>query len=120
MKKFGKAVAEYDMFGHTIALNFNKGGDSHKTAIGGFFSIFIKAAMFIYVFMNFRKMIFNLDDSNSVEYNLEDLENGPPIPMNGTDFTMFHVIRKQVSGKKLFYDDPEVRRHIDMYFVQIK
>ena len=40
--------------------------------------------------------------------------------MNGTDFTMFHVIRKQVSGKKLFYDDPEVRRHIDMYFVQIK
>lgn len=73
MKKFAKSVAEYDMFGHVINLNFQKEGDSHKTAVGGFFSFFIKIAMTLYVFMNFKKMIMFEDDSNSTEYNVEDL-----------------------------------------------
>jgi hypothetical protein len=74
MGKYKKAIAEHDMFGHIIQLNFNKEGDSHKTVIGGSFSIFIKIAMFIYVFMNFKKMILKEDDSNSIEYNLIDLD----------------------------------------------
>jgi hypothetical protein len=62
------------MFGHTINLNFNKEGDSHKTFIGGCFSVFIKVAMFAYVFMNLKKLILKEDDSNSIEYNLIDLD----------------------------------------------
>ena len=65
------------MFGHTINLNFNKEGDSHKTFIGGCFSIFIKTAIFLYVFMNMKKMIFHEDDTNMIEYNLIDLDKAP-------------------------------------------
>ena len=120
MKKFAKHVSEYDMFGHVINLNFLKEGDSHKTAIGGVFSFIIKIAMTLYVFMNFKKMFLHEDDNNTTEYNLEDLEKIPPLGMRDTDFQMFHIVRKQASGKQLFWDDPEVHLNMDMYFIKKK
>ena len=118
MGKYKKAISEHDMFGHVINLNFNKEGDSHKTILGGFFSVFIKAAMFVYVFMNFKKMILREDDSNSIEYNLVDLENDPVIEFSNTNFIMFYVLRKQVSKKQLYLDDPEVLKNIEIHFHQ--
>ena len=44
-------VRDQDMFGHVIALNFNKKGESHTTLIGGFFSVLIKIAFSIYCYM---------------------------------------------------------------------
>ena len=118
MKKLGKCMSEYDMFGHVITLNFNKEGDSHKTPIGGFFSFFIKAAMTIYVFMNLKKMFLNEDDNNTTEYNIEDIEKMDPLPMKTTDFKMFHILRKQVTSKMLYYADEEVHKNIEIYYVQ--
>jgi hypothetical protein len=120
MKRFAKNVAEYDMFGHVIALNFKREGDSHKTAIGGMFSFVIKLAMTLYVLMNLKKMFWNEDDSNSTEYNLEDLAKLPPISTRGTSFQLFHIIRKQVSGKMPKWEDEELRKNVDMYFVKTK
>lgn len=117
MKRLGKHVAEYDMFGHVINLNFLKEGDSHKTVIGGVFSFVIKLAMTLYVFMNFKKMFLHEDDNNTTEYNLEDLSSQPPLAMSDTDFMMFHVVRKQATGKKLFWDDQEMQSNMDMYFI---
>ena len=74
MKKFNDKLRSNDMFGHTINLNFNKEGDSHQTALGGFFSIFIRIAMFIYVVMNIKKMLFHEDDSNFTEVNTLNLD----------------------------------------------
>ena len=73
MKKFNDKLRSNDMFGHTINLNFNKEGDSHQTVLGGFFSIFIRIAMFIYVTMNIKKMLFHEDDSNFTEVNTLNL-----------------------------------------------
>jgi hypothetical protein len=33
---------------------------------------------------------------------------------------MFHIVRKQASGKQLFWDDPEVHLNMDMYFIKKK
>ena len=104
------------MFGHTINLNFNKEGDSHQTLIGGFFSIFIRLAMFIYVFMNFKKMILHEDDSTFTEVNTIDLEEYGEKPFSETEMNMFHVIRKQKTGA-LFLNE-ETARHIDIKYVQ--
>ena len=57
----------HDMFGHTVHINFNKQGDTHNTTTGGFFSLFIKLAMTIYVFLNFKKLILSEGDSLSSE-----------------------------------------------------
>lgn len=74
MGRFSDKLKSNDMFGHTICLNFNKEGDAHKTAIGGFMSVFIRIAMAIYVYINFKKMIFNESDSNGTQSNTLDLE----------------------------------------------
>ena len=34
-------IREQDMFGHSVVLNFNKDGESHKTVIGGLGSLLV-------------------------------------------------------------------------------
>jgi hypothetical protein len=46
MKKF---VTDFDMFGHTIHLNFARQGENRNTILGGIFSMFIKFALSAYV-----------------------------------------------------------------------
>jgi hypothetical protein len=94
MKKFNDRLRSNDMFGHTINLNFNKEGDSHQTSLGGFFSIFIRAAMTMYVFMNFKKMIYNEDDSTFTEVNTLNLNEFGEQKFSDTNMFMFHVLRK--------------------------
>lgn len=60
--RFGKYLASHDIFGHTVALNFNRNGASHKTPIGGFFSIFINLAVYYYVFTRFRILVMREGD----------------------------------------------------------
>jgi hypothetical protein len=107
------------MFGHVIQLNFNKEGDSHQTSIGGFFSIFIRAAMTMYVFMNFKKMWKNEDDSTFTEVNTLDLNEFGEMKFDETNMFMFHVIRKQNSGA-LFLTDDTVARHVEIKYVSTK
>ncbi len=54
MKKF---VTDFDMFGHTIHLNFARQGENRNTILGGIFSMFIKFALSAYVIIQFKKMI---------------------------------------------------------------
>ena len=61
-KKLRKVIQSQDMFGHTILLNFNREGTSHKTMIGGMVSIFLKFFMTFYVYYNFQKMFLYQDD----------------------------------------------------------
>ena len=103
------------MFGHTIQLNFNKQGDSHQTAIGGFFSIFIRVAMLVYVAYNFAKMIFYQDDSNFTEAIPLNLDEFGDKNYNETDMFMYHVISKQKTGRVKLND--ETYRHIDINYV---
>ena len=71
MKKYMK---ELDMFGHTVQLNFNKNGDSHKTIIGGIFSVFIKMLLGLYVYLLFKRMFLNEADSNYTRINVMNLD----------------------------------------------
>ena len=68
MKKFRKYIKKVDIFGHSINLNFNDKGISHKTIIGGplptsvyliwSFSSMLKAQLNI--IMKFKDMEFQL------------------------------------------------------------
>ena len=40
--------------------------------------------------------------------------------MSETDFKMFHIVRKQASGKQLYWDDAEMQQNMDMYFIKKK
>jgi hypothetical protein len=43
-----KFIKSHDVYGHPVGLEFNNDGDTHKTVIGGIFSIFSKALMLFY------------------------------------------------------------------------
>lgn len=106
------------MFGHTINLNFNKEGDAHNTAIGGSFSILIRIMMSLYIFMNFKKMLLHEDDANIVETNTIDLDEYGLKPYNETDMFIYHVLRKQMTGKLLLSAD--TARHVDIHFKSVQ
>lgn len=58
-------LKDHDMFGHTVNFNFNKKGDTHNTVPGGFFSLIIKLAVAIYVFIKLKILILSEGDNNS-------------------------------------------------------
>ena len=91
MKSFIKGI---DLFGHIIQLNFNQKGSSHKTTIGGAFSFLIYAFMSFYIIINVQKLIFNLDDKNTTEKGIIDLDEKEIVQYNETNLFNFFVIRK--------------------------
>lgn len=113
---FGNYIKDFDMFGHTIQLNFNKQGDTHKTVIGGLFSILIKLFLGLYVFLLFKRMFLKESDSNYVRINVLDLKEFGPKDLNNTDLTVFHVLKKQLGSTP--YIDDEFETYLHLNFIQ--
>ena len=70
-------VKGYDMFGYQVQLNFNRQGESYKSTMGGFISIIFKAALAVFVYIRYMKMI-NLNDNS---YGMNEM----PSNFNNTD-----------------------------------
>ena len=103
------------MFGHVINLNFNRQGPSHNTVIGGCFSMLIKLAMGIYVFLNLKKLILKEDDRIGLQYNSVDLDKMEPVQYADTDFITFWTIYKSYDkGSPIFLNsfDPDYNRTV--------
>ena len=60
---FRKKVKDKDLFGHQVAFNFNRQGETFKTSCGGILSILIMVLLSIYAVMRYSKMI-NRDDNS--------------------------------------------------------
>ena len=56
-------VRSSDMFGHSIALNFERNGDTYNTITGGIVSIMCKLFLTFYVGSCFYKMIWHQADT---------------------------------------------------------
>ena len=55
-----------DLFGHSVTFNFDRKGDTHKTAIGGILSVIIKLFLTFYVVILLRKFFTRGDPANGV------------------------------------------------------
>ena len=58
-------IKNRDYFGKPVEIHFNKSGNTHNTIVGGVVSILVNIILGVFVWFNFRKMIFNLDDKIS-------------------------------------------------------
>lgn len=70
--------------------------------------------MTYYVFITFRKMIFNLDDKNSTHYIFNHLDETVTVNFNETDLFNFYVIRKQLPVDTPLFLGEELSRYIDI------
>jgi len=94
MKYLKLQAKELDMFGHTIQLNFNNQSESHKTFIGGVFSIFIKLFLAVYVTIKFKRMIFREDDNISSIIESIDLNELEAVSFKETENLIFWIVSK--------------------------
>ena len=72
MKKLSNCIESLDMFAHPVALNFNKRGSVHGTAIGGCISILIRMALVGYVAILLIRLINKESNSNETNINVEE------------------------------------------------
>ena len=79
--KIKQSFIDNDMFGHSIALNFQNQGDSHNTLIGGFFSTLIRGAFAIYIYLIFKKMVMMEGNMNQSVFGSLEFENEPPVSL---------------------------------------
>jgi hypothetical protein len=66
--------------------------------------------------INLNYLIFNLDDKNSTQIGLIDLNDKTPINYNETHLYNFFVIRKQLSGDSLVWIGEGMEQYIEVSF----
>ena len=113
-------IVNQDMFGHTIALNFDQNGSDHKTFIGGVMSILIKIVLFAYIMTKAVIWLFVGDPKlNTLAYGIK-LDEEPQTLFNETEVTVFHVLSNQIpgsSGSRMDVNDKtSYSRFLDMYY----
>ena len=71
--------------------------------------------MFLYIYLNVKKMLFYEDDTNFNENAVVDLNEVGDVAYDNMDLTVFHVIWSQLRGQ-IFLDD-ELYRYLDIHFI---
>ena len=113
-------IRQNDFFGHYIHLNFDQEGEAHKTLFGGLYSIFIRAFLCLYFYLNASKIITHADDDNVTTSGLLDLDALGEVDFRSdTSMLVFQVLRKQMDPSRLqFGSGDNLDEYIEMYYTQ--
>ena len=122
------SVKDHDLFGHLVALNFNRGGDTHTTSIGGCCSIIIKIAIMYYVAINVIKLVTFDDDKINLTIRKLDLNEEGPIEYKGNDPMLFWTMKYTKNGHHVLMlddeylkpSDPKKKPYLNINFYQEK
>ena len=114
-------MADLDMFGHKINLNFNKeDGGQHTTGFTGFISLIIYCLMGFYVGLNIKKLVYNEADavvSSAIPAKGEEFES---INLFESGFNLFHIIRKQTAPEDMLSEIDKLYPFIDMHYQYVQ
>jgi sorbitol-specific phosphotransferase system component IIC len=66
-------VKDHDMFAHEIRLNFNEGGETFQTTIGGVLSFLVKLFITAYIIIRTKILVFYEGDVTETMLSVEDL-----------------------------------------------
>ena len=87
-------IKNLDLYGHPVELNFNKDGNTHKTILGGFVSIFVLAMYYYYIGINVKKMLFRENDTVMFNINQVDESEVKTLSINETEIITFFMLSK--------------------------
>lgn len=104
------------MFGHVIALNFNKKGESHNTVIGGIFSVITKIMFTVYCYMQFEKLITYGQNSLVTTILKIDLDKFGPVELKTSNYYSFHVFKKQTVLGGTLKMDKNFFKNLDIFY----
>ena len=86
-------LREFDWFGHSVNLNFNREGDTHNTLIGGFCSVFFRIAMCVYIFLNVSKLILSSEDNILFSLSNDDSIETSTVSYASIDLAFYWILR---------------------------
>jgi len=112
-------LREYDWFGHTVTLNFNREGETHNTTIGGFCSIILRIGVFVYFFINFNKLIFKEEDEIIYAIRNDDkIENDEHnVKYQDISLALFWILRTSNGVENPFWLTDEIKPFVKAEFV---
>ena len=87
-------IKSQDMYGHPVKLNFAESGDSHKTMIGGLFSLIINFLIWTFIAYNIKKLLLMEANKDTLHNRSIDLEEFGNVNYTETNFTLFSVLQK--------------------------
>jgi len=93
-EKVKDTIEDQDIFGHVITLNFDRKGDSHKTWIGGVFSVLIKAYMCFFIFSKLSKLVGRQEANYSTSGILVETKLFGVVPWKNTQISSFFVFKR--------------------------
>lgn len=108
---------QFDMFGHTIALNFNQEGNTHQTGLGGCVSLLVYLLFLFYMGLNIARMMTYQNDEVSLHSGLIETE-AHPVLYNETRMKLFYALRNQRDFSKQVLLDEELSTYLDFKFKQ--
>lgn len=96
MKKKGlkEYIKNIDLFGHNVSVKYQN-ESSHKTLIGAAFSIAIYVLMFIYIYINVKKMVKMEDNNINSTETLADLEQFGEVEYSSLNYKLIFYIQNQ-------------------------
>ena len=92
-------IRSQDLFGFPIALNFNKGGSTHKSVLGGAVSIFIKIIIVTYTVVLVNTLVFNENDELQTIKVQSDPDELGEVRLNEMGFVPFITIENIFKNK---------------------
>ena len=104
MNSLNNQVRKLDLFGHPIVLTYQKEGQQYKTLIGGWISLFIRAAVIAYVIIVFIRLGTYGDTREMITYTHQEfhVNEGEPIDYktwNDSEMTIFLTVKKAMSDR---------------------
>ena len=76
-------VVGTDMFGHMVAFNFNKKGETYNTLLGGLASFITRIVLFAYLWQQTAKMLTHGNNNISSETSVANLTELGEVPLKG-------------------------------------
>ena len=118
MKKLKKSVKNLDMFGHVVQINADQNQRTHKTLLGGIFSIIIYISLLDLITTKFLDML--LRDNNNIKTYSEsyDADLGEGVDFNQTSMLLYHVLQKQNDNDGPIWLNESISQYLDIYYEQ--
>jgi len=109
-----------DSFGYYVNLNLDK-KDSHNTVCGGIISILTKLTLCAFLYLRLEMMFTGGGDDNSSQVRLLGVrEREETYLYKDIEFMLTPGIRSVKEGKKVLdYDSLDVKKHIELTYVQM-
>ena len=117
IKTASNLLQSQDLFGHTIALHYNK-STTYNSSLGGFISILLKLVIMAFTLYKSKRMLTNKDDEIKQSEQLTNFEELGELSFKDAGFKFYINVANYPIYSRTKESIEEMNRYINIEFVQ--